>query len=85
MKVISNRDLIKLLLIHGIDKGNDQHSIARIFETYGDDYFTEMGQWNFELCKENEERKELFRKLDTHEETIKRIDDFFKKIEEEGI
>lgn len=65
MKVIPKKDLIKILVFQFADTDviyEDQ--IARKFEKYGDDYFKDYGYCEFEKTRENEDRKELMKKIE---------------------
>lgn len=60
MKAIPTKELIQMLELvldeHDIIY---EYEIKNLFERYGDDYFRDVSSWNgYELCEENELRKE---------------------------
>lgn len=64
MKAIPIKELIpmleSLLDEHEIIYEDEMHNL---FKRYGDDYFREVSSWKgYELCKENELRKEWLKK-----------------------
>lgn len=65
MKVIPKKDLIKILVFQFVDTDEIyKDDIIRKFERYGDDYFINRDYGKFELTRENEDRKELMKKID---------------------
>jgi hypothetical protein len=65
MKAIPIKELIPML-----ESLLDKHEIIRedemrnLFKRYGDDYFKDSSWTGYELCKENELRKELFKEAE---------------------
>ena len=65
MKAIPIKELIPML-----ESLLDEHEIIRedeiqnLFKRYGDDYFKDSSWKEYELCKENELRKELFKEAE---------------------
>lgn len=67
MKAIPIKELIPMLESlqgeHEIIREDEMHNL---FKRYGDDYFREVSSWKgYELCKENELRKELLNRHET--------------------
>ena len=65
MKAIPTKELIQMLELildeHEIMREDEIHNL---FKHYGDDYFKDSSWKEYELCNENELRKELFKKED---------------------
>lgn len=66
MKYIPTSELITMLQGAWPHEHVSKHSIDRMFEIYGDDYFAEGEE--YKLTTENKERKQLFEKLKEHEQ-----------------
>lgn len=66
MKAIPIKELIPMLeSLQDVQKIIYKDEIQNLFERYGDDYFREFSSWKgYELCRENELRKEWLKKAE---------------------
>lgn len=62
MKVIPTKELI-VLLEHCDRETLNSRQMENIYKRYGDDYYIDEVSREYELCKENPERKEFLRGL----------------------
>ncbi len=62
MKAIPTKELIQMLeLILDEHEIVYEYEMKNLFERYGDDYFKDSSWKEYELCNENELRKELLK------------------------
>jgi len=62
MKAIPTKELIQMLeLVQDEHEIIYEYEMKNLFERYGDDYFKDSSWKEYELCNENELRKELFK------------------------